>query len=195
MQEHLASALFPIQRQPLHVLQLFHIKSERDLILKRAKEIAAAGFAAAREAKLVMIIASGDIAFGGDEDQYRQAEIFLAEIKAALQPETSAPIEFVTVPGNHDCDFTKNNRTREMLVDTLTGPNPGPVDDSVIESCTVIQGEYFKFRDRLEGAHPPVTPFFGAAVSLWRERRFRSTALTFLGFRARRKYRRNYISL
>jgi hypothetical protein len=133
----------------LHLSDI-HIKTVSDAVLRHAQEIAAAAFDAAREADLLLVIVSGDIAFSGEDSQYTAAEGFLNSIVQILRQEASCPVHVVTVPGNHDCDFTRSDGTREVLVNSLTGATPPPVDTSMIDSCTSVQESYFRFRDRIE---------------------------------------------
>jgi predicted phosphodiesterase len=133
----------------LHLSDI-HIDKESDGILFRPTEVSAAAFWAAHDAELVVILVSGDIAYSGTEEQYKLAEKFLTKIRDSLRSEVSCPIEVVTVPGNHDCDFEEDNSTREVLIGSLSGPAPPQVDESVIESCTRVQNAYFGFRDRIE---------------------------------------------
>lgn len=149
----------------LHLSDI-HIKRGTDQILKRAPEIAAAVFSAGRNASHVFIVVSGDIAYGGEEHQYIEAGRFLTDIRNSISVETKCPVTVVLAPGNHDCNFNRGNATRDILVNALTGANPPAVDDSIVESCTVVQSAYFDFARRFE-------PSAGVdGDQLWRTLRF-----------------------
>jgi predicted MPP superfamily phosphohydrolase len=133
----------------LHLSDI-HIRGEKDPILNRTKEIASAAYSSLPAASHVFILISGDIAFSGTESEYQVASTFCKSIKADLRSQTHAPISFVMVPGNHDCDFKKSNALRDMAVETLERQECPKIDDSVIEACTSIQSNYFAFQRALE---------------------------------------------
>ena len=156
----------------LHLSDI-HIKSPQDPILKRAKNIAACMFSSLPSASRVFIVVSGDIAFSGKASQYALAEKFFAEIRNAILAEAVLPVSFVIVPGNHDCDFDKNNSARKMLIKSIDDSDDPEIDTSVIETCTSIQGDFFAFRDAIENnpdAH---------GDSLWRTARFQVEGKSF----------------
>lgn len=149
----------------LHLSDI-HIKSAKDPILKRAKCIAACVFSSLPSASKVFVVVSGDIAFSGQADQYALAATFFDEIRSAILAEAELPVSFVIVPGNHDCDFDKNNSARKMLIESIDESDDPEIDASVIETCTSIQGDFFAFRDALEN-NPEA---YGD--SLWRTARY-----------------------
>lgn len=143
-----------------------HIKSAKDPILKRAKSIAACVFSSLPSASKVFIVVSGDIAFSGQADQYALATTFFDEIRSAIAAEADLSVSFVIVPGNHDCDFDKNNSARKMLIKSIDESDDPEIDGSVIATCTSIQSDFFTFRDALE-SNPDA---YGD--SLWRTARY-----------------------
>lgn len=149
----------------LHLSDI-HIKSAKDPILKRAKCIAACVFSSLPSASKVFVVVSGDIAFSGQADQYALAATFFDQIRSAILAEAELPVSFVIVPGNHDCDFDKNNSARKMLIKSIDESDDPEIDASVIETCTSIQGDFFSFRDALEN-NPEA---YGD--SLWRTARY-----------------------
>jgi hypothetical protein len=149
----------------LHLSDI-HIKTARDLILKRAKSIAACVFSSLPSASQIFVVVSGDIVFSGKVEEYVLAGIFFGEIRGAILAEAELPVSFVIVPGNHDCDFDKNNSARKMLIKSIDESEDPEIDASVIEICTSIQGDFFAFRDSLESN----SEVYGD--SLWRTTRF-----------------------
>lgn len=133
----------------LHLSDI-HIKTEQDPILKRGASIAATTFASLPAASHVFIVCSGDVAYSGTTEEYKAAMALFSDIEAAIRKETDCPISFLFAPGNHDCNFGKNNGARKMLVANMEKLDSPEVDASVIEICTEIQSDYFAFRDCLE---------------------------------------------
>lgn len=125
-----------------------HIRSDKDAILKKSEAIASSVYGAVGRAQLIVVIVSGDIAFSGERKQYVAAKQFLDEIKKRLRKEARCEVQFLVCPGNHDCDFSKNNGSRKNNIASVQ--YSGAVDDSVINACTRIQGEFFKFQDEVE---------------------------------------------
>lgn len=131
----------------LHLSDI-HIKGDSDPILSRAAFIASCSFNALPEASILFVVISGDIAFSGKAEQYSCANSFLAAIKAAIQIENNIPVHFVVAPGNHDCNFERDNNMRKLAIKCLNDGSTS-VDESVIGQCTAIQDEFFSFKDDL----------------------------------------------
>jgi hypothetical protein len=140
----------------LHLSDI-HISNENSPILKHANDIAACTFLSLPDAVAVFILITGDIAFSGKVDQYNLASAFLSNIKTTIQNEKSIPVYYVIAPGNHDCDFDKNNKLREMAIKHLSSESntAGEIDDSVIEQCCEVQKAFFEFRKELESDVKP----------------------------------------
>lgn len=149
----------------LHLSDI-HIKSAKDPILKRAQSIAACVFSSLPSASKLFVVVSGDIAFSGQANQYALAATFFDEIRREILAEAELPVSFVVVPGNHDCDFDKNNSARKMLIKSIDESDDPEIDASVIETCTSIQSNFFAFRNALEN-NPEAS-----GDSLWRTARY-----------------------
>lgn len=132
----------------LHLSDI-HIKSEHDPILTRASNIAACTFSVLPETSVLFVIISGDIAFSGKAAQYDLASGFLSSLKSVIQTEKDIPVHFVIAPGNHDCDFDRDTKMRQMAIKCLTEDGVGAIDDSVIDQCTLPQEEFFKFKKNM----------------------------------------------
>ena len=132
----------------LHLSDI-HIKNEHNPILTRASNIAACTFSVLPEASVLFVIISGDIAFSGKAAQYDLASGFLSLLKSVIQTEKDIPVYFVIAPGNHDCDFDRDTKMRQMAIKCLTEDSVGAIDDSVIDQCTLPQEEFFKFKKNM----------------------------------------------
>jgi len=127
-----------------------HIKSASDPILAKANEISATTFSYLPSASHVFIIVSGDVAFSGQASEYALAKQFLVQLRECLKAESALPVTFVIAPGNHDCDFKQNSGARKLLLKQIADSDLSEVDDSVIQTCTAVQSEFFRFRDLME---------------------------------------------
>lgn len=128
----------------LHISDI-HVRSAEDPILKRAPDIARATYAALPNASAVLVVVSGDIAFSGEREQYEAALAFFETLREEIQREKPVPVYFIPCPGNHDCDFSKDDSTRKYVLAAVQGRGATGVDQSVIDTCVRVQSEYFAF--------------------------------------------------
>ena len=96
------------------------------------------------ENTILVLCITGDITFAGREEQYLSAAIFLSDIINKIkQRYINLYIQVVSVPGNHDCDFDReDSAVRDALLKDkkLDLENP-----SIIRTCTSVQENYFSF--------------------------------------------------
>ena len=91
------------------------------------------------------VVVTGDIAFSGHVFDYGLADQMLGELKQSLHsrlPNTT--VQFILVPGNHDCDLSRPNPIRDALLPT--GNNP-PLDE-IVQECAKVQANYEAFANR-----------------------------------------------
>lgn len=147
----------------LHISDI-HIKASSDQVLSRAENIATCVFEYLPGVDTVFIAISGDLAFSGRKEQYDLIAPFLNKIKVKIQKEKECAVEFVTVPGNHDCNFENSDGARNIIIDSITEKHN--IDKSIVSICTKVQADYFKFRDEIECYQAENEDY------LWRSRRF-----------------------
>ena len=119
-----------------------HIKSPDDLIMKRIEQIRAACASVIIPGNDVLILVSGDIAFSGKIEQYNCAYALLDNIGNYLREQRRATVHYSFVPGNHDCDFSAANSTRNILLSGVTSAN---VDMEYYEQVSNVQSNYRDF--------------------------------------------------
>jgi hypothetical protein len=146
----------------LHLSDI-HIRSSADPILKRGFDVARATYALLPNASAVIVVVSGDIAFSGAADQYEWSLKFLQEIRDEIRRERDVPIYFIPCPGNHDCDFSKEDSTRKFVLEAIKGQSSDKIDDSIIGTCTRVQENYFSFEARMTEDVP-----FKRGDALWK---------------------------
>mgnify|MGYP004508208627 FL=1 len=93
---------------------------------------------------LLVVCITGDIAYSGKDEQYLSATIFISDIISTIKKRyKNLLIQIVTVPGNHDCDFDRDDSViRESL---LRDPNLDMLNSNIIKTCTKAEENYFKF--------------------------------------------------
>lgn len=94
----------------------------------------------------IFFIISGDIAFSGKKTEYAIATDFINEIIKELETYTNKSIQLIGIPGNHDCNFSGNQKTRELILDGLEKNNFSDLDEEIIDLCTNPQNEYFEYQ-------------------------------------------------
>jgi 3',5'-cyclic AMP phosphodiesterase CpdA len=135
----------------LHLSDL-HIRSDHDAILSRASQIKAACHGIAPNATACVIVLSGDIAYSGLASQYELAYQFLSEIGAKLNELPSIKsVEFIAVPGNHDCDFSNESDIRQYLLKDVQALYESAIDPSSDRAKAIleVQKAFFAFEARL----------------------------------------------
>ena len=110
------------------------------------------------------IVLSGDIAFSGLEHEYSIANRLLLDLHQKITSDHStAQVEFIVVPGNHDCDFQHSSDLRELAIENISNLDELDVDGDIVHSCLSVQDEFFKFSKAFTGHLP------SAAERLYRE--------------------------
>lgn len=128
----------------LLVLQLsdIHIKSAKDRVFSRDVKITEAVRNLGFKADLCIVAVTGDIAFAGTEAQYAESLAILENLRINLPAALGGtPVEFVAIPGNHDCNFSLDSKVRRSVISTAKADNE--VDESVIEVATSVQKDFF----------------------------------------------------
>lgn len=146
----------------IHLSDL-HIRHHEDFVLQKAREIASCAFEQFRESSHCLIAVTGDIAFSGQAEEYKLAEAFLGSIKETLSKESTTPIDFVIVPGNHDCKLMPENSVRSTIIESVLANQEKSYDIDIVNLCTQAQKEFFAFEDALSSQ----TPIY--SDKLWKE--------------------------
>jgi predicted MPP superfamily phosphohydrolase len=138
----------------LLIVQLsdIHLKKNRDdnPVLRRAEAISRAVAGERSRADICFVVVSGDTAFSGHSDEYSLASSFYKELSERLGSSLpNAKIEFIIIPGNHDCNFYSEDTVRNIMIKNL---NIYECDDSVIEKSTSVQSAYFEFAAKFVAA-------------------------------------------
>ena len=125
-----------------------HFKSPgSNTLLERVDKIASAIVSVDKNAKLCLLLITGDIAFSGKAAEYDIAFSFFKELHSKLlsgMPNTNT--RFVFIPGNHDCDFSIINNVRDIVLPTISVDQNVPQD--VIEQMISVQANYFEFVEK-----------------------------------------------
>lgn len=133
----------------LHLSDI-HLNDISNEILKRATDVASTTFQRLPEVHSVILIISGDIAWSGLKSEYLLAEEFINVIKKTIIAEKNdIKIEVFVCPGNHDCNFSLNDETREAVISRIRSLNGITPSASLIKSATSVQEDFFEFRKKV----------------------------------------------
>lgn len=93
-----------------------------------------------------IVVISGDLAFAGKKSEYELGKACLDALSTDLKKRMHFKnVHFVLVPGNHDCDFSGNQKIRSLAIGAIrSGELP---DDEMIECCCKPQLEFVRFRN------------------------------------------------
>jgi predicted MPP superfamily phosphohydrolase len=137
------------------LLQLsdIHFGSASNPVADRAVRIKDAIHGKVLGADACFIAVSGDVANTGDPEEYSTARAFFSELRSALLLSGFPRVDFVAIPGNHDCNLRKQNETRTFLLDALDNYLAKPVDlnGSNFAALIKVQNDFFKFEAELCG--------------------------------------------
>lgn len=132
----------------LHLSDLHIDKDNSQWLLKKAEQIVPAVWNDFSDCGKIIIVVSGDIANTGSEEEYGFAKDFFRTLLRTFASRGMANKELenkiICVPGNHDCNYEKDNAARQMLLGSLR-TQASSIDNSVYQIITVVQTEYAAF--------------------------------------------------
>ena len=116
-----------------------------------AKKISGAIQEQLPRADVVLLVVTGDIANSGKSDEYKHAIQLIEELKSDIESRHGKPLRVLTVPGNHDADFSSpKGKARVRILKQLGANAITTIDDDDLDDCTLIFEEYEKFRALVE---------------------------------------------
>jgi hypothetical protein len=137
----------------LHLSDVHFKDNTSNPVSKRAEKIKAAVQSTLNGVSACFIVFTGDLAFAGKIDEYVIAESFLTELVSELRSiSPSLFVRVIAIPGNHDCDFTKDNALRKITLNNCSNLKDAlnPNDDSIVRALTSVQDDFFNFLARIE---------------------------------------------
>ncbi len=134
----------------LHLSDI-HFKKKNNNIFERQEQLFNSIKNELEDGVTLIIVVTGDIAFSGSIEEYKQAKLLLDYICDSVQKyHNNITVRYVFTPGNHDCNFSKDSGTRKLWQKEIIS-KPDLIDDESIAICTSIQQEYFDFINSLDG--------------------------------------------
>ena len=115
----------------LHLSDI-HLKKETNSIFNKKEQLFNAIKNTIYDSTHLFIAITGDIAFSGLSEEYEIASELLLFLKSSLtkyQPE--CPIDFIIIPGNHDCDFSNESTVRDIVISEII-KDPNKINEEII---------------------------------------------------------------
>jgi hypothetical protein len=134
-----------------------HIRTSGNPIVQVVEPLVNAANSVDASISLFLVVVSGDIGYSGEPAEYGIAQHFFDEFHKRLRnlrPDTT--IEYVSVPGNHDCLLPKDQETlRATLIQgVLPSMLEAKQDAALLAALLKAQTSYNEFRTRLNRGRP-----------------------------------------
>lgn len=151
----------------LHLSDIHFRQNKPNWVADKAALIAACTYSSLPDATAVFVVVSGDIAFSGMADEYLIARQFLDALKSEVLKEKTVPLHFVFAPGNHDCNFKRDNAARRAMLESARADIQKLEDNTIVDFASEVQSEYRDFEQQLLSAGET-----RAGDKLWTSHRF-----------------------
>src|ERR1019366_5909843 len=136
------------------VVQLsdIHFQASSNVLVSRVEKIVAAIRPTLQQVQGLVFAVTGDVAYSGEAREYDVAFEFFTELKAAIaKADPALPVEFVFIPGNHDCNFRSDGEVRSALLAGL----PEKIETldpqgEIVRQVGAGHDDFFSFEARFE---------------------------------------------
>lgn len=126
------------------LLQLsdIHITEIKNRVFSRSEHLVSALNGLGFQADICIVVVTGDIAYSGKIEEYADSLQLFEDLRVNLPKVLNvSQIEFVAIPGNHDCDFSLDTKARRSTISMVKQDDE--LDSSVIEAATIVQRDFF----------------------------------------------------
>ncbi|MEZ5325731.1 MAG: metallophosphoesterase [Verrucomicrobiales bacterium] len=122
-----------------------HLTKSNNIVMERIADIGRVLRSAMKEYKACFVVISGDLAYSGKKSEYEVGFDLIANIDQAIRAIPSiATHDFLIVPGNHDCDLNKNDKTRQLVLKSML-VKPDEYDEEMLGQCLKVQDDFAEF--------------------------------------------------
>lgn len=128
----------------LHISDI-HFKNENNSLLEKVEKISLAIKSELYDIETLFIVMTGDMAFSGSQVEYEIGVEFLEGLKNSLIKEREINIYIITIPGNHDCDFSTDQSLRQVLLENIRTHSTDIPSDKIIKEICSPQLNYIDF--------------------------------------------------
>lgn len=129
----------------LHLSDI-HFTKNRNVIFQRREKLFESIKNELKGKDSLFILTSGDIAFSGQTEEYKNAKAFYKYLFTALRDYTELKSYLIFVPGNHDCSFdSSTDNVRNIILKSFEKEGTGKISDDLIDVCCKPQANFFTF--------------------------------------------------
>jgi predicted MPP superfamily phosphohydrolase len=146
-----------------------HFRSASNPISARVTSLLAAIRSIAPKPDFCFVLVTGDVAWSGQNDEYKNAQRFFSDLRADLSVHFGGSnLHFEFIPGNHDCFLpVADEELRAVIVrgiqTTLHTKSP---DSGMTSNLISSQNNFFELAEKQ-----------GCSFANWKEKLFSSTAI------------------
>lgn len=129
-----------------------HISGAKDFIISRMKHIAKSARPVTGSCDRIIMTIAGDIADKGKHEEYVVALSFLKQLENEIlkNNDNVKNIDYIIVPGNHDCTLSDNEPVRDALISSALR-NTKSVPKEISSILLQAQQNYWDFSEKLTG--------------------------------------------
>lgn len=128
-----------------------HFRSKNNILLERIEQFTNAIQNLTMGIDHLFMVISGDIAYSGKVEEYNQAMKFIDNVKNKVESYSKKKINFIIIPGNHDCNYkVKNKKVREKLIKSIQQNKYSTIDGDIVDQCCAAQNNIFDFIRRYQ---------------------------------------------
>lgn len=129
-----------------------HISGAKDFIISRMKHIAKSARPVTGSCDRIIMTIAGDIADKGKHEEYVVALSFLKQLENEILQNNDKVknIDYIIVPGNHDCTLSDNEPVRDALISSALR-NTKSVPKEISSILLQAQQNYWDFSEKLTG--------------------------------------------
>lgn len=136
------------------IIQLsdIHIKSNNDFIIQKKDAFFRSCKSIINQCSKLIIVITGDIAFSGKKEEYDIALNWLKDCESLWKKEAKFlnSIDYIIVPGNHDCNLSDLSEVRNIIVQKILH-NDNLDSDELSKECLKVQINFWDFFNKLTG--------------------------------------------
>lgn len=140
---------------PLLIVQLsdIHLQSNANPVEGRLPKLLAAISSIRPLPNACLVLATGDIAYSGESEQYARAVTFFSDLKVGLLELGFKSVVLNFIPGNHDCLLPKDElELRSAMVEgARTRIQTSHPDPAFLRNLLAPQNAYFDFQRQFDG--------------------------------------------
>ena len=141
-----------------------HIQNARDFVISRLDYAIRSARPIINECQKVIVAITGDIANMGKQEEYQVAYDYFSKFSEGIIAENDdiKSVEYVIVPGNHDCFFSEDQKQLRLALIESCLKNDSSLDIAISDNLLQAQTNFWKFYSQLTKQED--TPFISHEI-------------------------------